>query len=61
MSEALAESVIQRHRRRKRKVKRITIDLDPNRGCDTRQPTAEFFQPALRQLVLSAGGRLSEL
>ncbi len=29
MSEALAESVIQRHRRRKRKVKRITIDLDP--------------------------------
>lgn len=29
MSEALAESVIQRHRRRKRRVKRITIDLDP--------------------------------
>ena len=29
MSEALAASVIKRHRRRKRKVKRITIDLDP--------------------------------
>jgi len=29
MSEALADAVIQRHRRRKRKVKRITIDLDP--------------------------------
>ena len=29
MSEALAASVIQRHRRRKRKVRRITIDLDP--------------------------------
>ena len=29
MSEALAESVIERHKRRKKKVKRITIDLDP--------------------------------
>jgi len=29
MSEALATSVIKRHRRRKRKVRRITIDLDP--------------------------------
>ena len=29
MSEALVESVIQRHRQRKRKAKRITIDLDP--------------------------------
>lgn len=29
MSEALADTVIQRHRRRQRKVKRITIDLDP--------------------------------
>ena len=29
MSDALAASVIQRHRRRKRKVRRITIDLDP--------------------------------
>ncbi len=29
MSEALADAVIQRHRRRKRKVRRITIDLDP--------------------------------
>jgi len=29
MSEALAASVIRRHRRRKRKVRRITIDLDP--------------------------------
>jgi hypothetical protein len=29
MSEALADAVIQRHRRRNRKVKRITIDLDP--------------------------------
>lgn len=29
MSEALADTAIQRHRRRKRKVKRITIDLDP--------------------------------
>lgn len=29
MSEALAQSVIDRHRRRKRRIKRITIDLDP--------------------------------
>jgi hypothetical protein len=29
MSEAVAESVIQRHRRRKRRVKLITVDLDP--------------------------------
>lgn len=29
MSEAVAESVLQRHRRRKRRVRRITIDLDP--------------------------------
>jgi hypothetical protein len=29
MSEALADTVIKRHRRRRRKVKRITIDLDP--------------------------------
>lgn len=29
MSEALAQSVIDRHRRRKKRVKRITIDLDP--------------------------------
>ena len=32
LSEGLAEAVIQRHRRRKRRVKRITIDLDPT--CD---------------------------
>ena len=29
MSEALADCVIERHRRRKKRVKRITIDLDP--------------------------------
>lgn len=29
MSEALAQCVIERHRRRRKKVKRITIDLDP--------------------------------
>lgn len=29
MSEALAQAVIDRHRRRKKRVKRITIDLDP--------------------------------
>ena len=29
MSEALAEAVINRHKRRKKKVKLITIDLDP--------------------------------
>lgn len=29
MSEALAEAVIERHKRRKKRVKRITIDLDP--------------------------------
>ena len=61
MSEALAASVIKRHRRRKRKVKRITIDLDPTEDPTHGRPTAEFFQSALRQLVLSAGGRLSEL
>lgn len=32
LSEALADAVIQRHRRRKRRVRRITIDLDPT--CD---------------------------
>lgn len=32
LSEGLADAVIQRHRRRKRRVKRITIDLDPT--CD---------------------------
>ena len=32
LSEGLADAVIQRHRRRKRRVRRITIDLDPT--CD---------------------------
>ena len=32
MSEALAEAVINRHKRRKKKVKLITIDLDPKKS-----------------------------
>ena len=43
MSEALAESVIQRHRRRKRKVKRITIDLDPTEDATHGSQQLSFF------------------
>jgi len=43
MSEALAASVIQRHRRRKRKVKRITIDLDPTEDATHGGQQLSFF------------------
>lgn len=43
MSEALAESVIQRHRRRKRKVRRITIDLDPTEDATYGGQQLSFF------------------
>ncbi len=43
MSEALAESVIQRHRRRKRKVRRITIDLDPTDDATHGGQQLSFF------------------
>ena len=43
MSEALADAVIQRHRRRKRKVKRITIDLDPTHDATHGGQQLTFF------------------
>ena len=43
MSEALAQTVIQRHRRRKRKVKRITIDLDPTEDATHGNQQLSFF------------------
>ena len=43
MSEALADAVIQRHRRRKRKVKRITIDLDPTHDATHGGQQLSFF------------------
>jgi len=43
MSEALAEAVIQRHRRRKRKVRRITIDLDPTEDTTHGGQQLSFF------------------
>ncbi len=43
MSEALAEAVIQRHRRRKRKVRRITIDLDPTHDATHGGQQLSFF------------------
>jgi hypothetical protein len=43
MSEALAESVIHRHRRRKRKVRRITIDLDPTDDATHGGQQLSFF------------------
>ena len=43
MSEALAQTVIQRHRRRKRKVKRITIDLDPTEDATHGGQQLSFF------------------
>jgi hypothetical protein len=43
MSEALAEVVIQRHRRRKRKVRRITIDLDPTEDATHGGQQLSFF------------------
>ena len=43
MSEALAASVIQRHRRRKRKVRRITIDLDPTIDATHGSQQLSFF------------------
>jgi hypothetical protein len=46
---ALAETVIERHRGRlKRKVKRITIDLEPHRRSDARRAAAGLLQWALR-------------
>jgi hypothetical protein len=43
MSEALADVVIKRHRRRKRKVKRITIDLDPTHDATHGGQQLSFF------------------
>jgi len=43
MSEALAEAVIQRHRGRKRKVRRITIDLDPTEDATHGGQQLSFF------------------
>jgi len=43
MSEALAAAVIQRHRRRKRKVRRITIDLDPTEDATHGGQQLSFF------------------
>ena len=43
MSEALAQTVIQRHRRRKRKVRRITIDLDPTEDATHGGQQLSFF------------------
>ncbi len=43
MSEALADAVIQRHRRRKRKVRRITIDLDPTHDATHGGQQLSFF------------------
>ena len=43
MSEALADAVIQRHRRRKRKVRRITIDLDPTDDATHGGQQLSFF------------------
>jgi len=43
MSEALADAVIQRHRRRKRKVRRITIDLDPTEDATHGAQQLSFF------------------
>ena len=43
MSAALAASVIQRHRRRKRKARRITIDLDPTEDATHGSQQLSFF------------------
>lgn len=43
MSAALAEAVIRRHRRRKRRVKRIAIDLDPTHDTWCYLPLAGFL------------------
>ncbi len=43
MSEALADAVIKRHRRRKRKVRRITIDLDPTDDATHGGQQLSFF------------------
>ena len=43
MSAALAAAVIQRHRRRKRKVRRITIDLDPTEDATHGGQQLSFF------------------
>ncbi len=43
MSEALAEFVIKRHRRRKRKVRHITIDLDPTHDAIHEGQQLSFF------------------
>jgi len=43
MSEALAEAVIQRHLGRKRKVRRITIDLDPTEDATHGGQQLSFF------------------
>lgn len=43
MNEALADVVIKRHRRRKRKVKRITLDLDPTHDATHGGQQLSFF------------------
>lgn len=46
ISEALAQAVISRHRRRKRKVRRITIDLDPTHDATHGGQQLSFFNGA---------------
>ncbi len=59
MAEALADTVIERHRKRlKGRARRITIDLDPrsHRRSHTWRPAADIFQLALRHVLLPADG-----
>jgi len=46
LSQALADTVIERHRRRRRKVKRITIDLDPTEDPTHGAQQLSFFNRA---------------
>jgi len=62
MGEALADVVIDRHRKRLgRRVRQITIDLDPTDDPTHGQQQLTFFQRPLRHVVLPAGGRLRHI
>ena len=62
MGEALAECVIERHRRRLgRRVRQITVDLDPTDDPTQRRAAVDVLQRPLRQLVLFAGRWFSHL
>jgi Transposase DDE domain group 1 len=61
MTETLADTVIDRHRRRCRKARRVTIDIDPTADSTHGAQPLPLLQWVLRHVVLLAVGRHADV